>query len=122
MDPAPEDAYSSAVEPNTDSTSKEIYVDGPPGLRPAVGSGPYAPGPIESDWAPVMEFTAADIFQHLPFGDMLFIKVSLFVRRLLAELCPARVRSRRRGNSLLIYYNIAGFLSPNCECRVLLKD
>ena len=27
--------------------------------------------PIESDWAPIMEFTSADIFQHSPFGDML---------------------------------------------------
>ena len=29
------------------------------------------PLPIESDWAPIMEFTAADIFQQLPFGDIL---------------------------------------------------
>ena len=34
-------------------------------------SEPSAPLPIESDWAPVMEFTAADIFQHSPFGDIL---------------------------------------------------
>ena len=34
-------------------------------------SEPSAPLPIESDWAPIMEFTAADIFQHSPFGDML---------------------------------------------------
>ena len=27
--------------------------------------------PIESDWAPVMEFTSADIFQHSPLGDVL---------------------------------------------------
>ena len=26
---------------------------------------------IEPDWAPIMEFTAADIFQHSPFGDIL---------------------------------------------------
>ena len=30
-----------------------------------------APMPIESDWAPIMEFTAADIFQHSPFDDIL---------------------------------------------------
>src|SRR4051812_35563000 len=30
-----------------------------------------SPLPIESDWAPIMEFTAADIFQHSPFGDIL---------------------------------------------------
>ena len=33
-------------------------------------SEPPAPPPIESDWAP-MEFAAADIFQHSPFGDIL---------------------------------------------------
>ena len=37
----------------------------------APNSGPSAPLPIESDWAPVMEFTAADIFQHSPFRDIL---------------------------------------------------
>ena len=29
------------------------------------------PLPIEPDWAPIMEFTAADIFQHSPFGNIL---------------------------------------------------
>ena len=32
---------------------------------------PSAPLPIESDWALIMEFTATDIFQHSPFGDIL---------------------------------------------------
>ena len=32
---------------------------------------PPATPPIESDWAPIMEFTTADIFQHSPFGDIL---------------------------------------------------
>ena len=34
-----------------------------------------------------MEFTAADIFQHSPFGDMLNSLKSLFLRRLWAKLC-----------------------------------
>ena len=38
---------------------------------PATGSEPPAPVPIESDWAPILEFTSADIFQHSPLGDML---------------------------------------------------
>ena len=38
MDPAPEAAHSSAVEPNTDSTPKEVCVTGSPDLCPAVGS------------------------------------------------------------------------------------
>ena len=34
-------------------------------------SKPSAPLTIESDWVPIMEFTAADIFQHSPFGNIL---------------------------------------------------
>ena len=34
-------------------------------------SEPPVPLPIKSDWAPIMEFTAADVFQHSPFGDIL---------------------------------------------------
>src|SRR3954463_3536857 len=40
-----------------------------PASSPNFGSS--EPLPIESDWAPVMEFTAADIFQCSPFGDIL---------------------------------------------------
>ena len=29
------------------------------------------PIPIEPDWALIMEFTAADLFQHSPFGNIL---------------------------------------------------
>ena len=60
-----------AVEPNTDLTSKEACDTGPPDSYPAVGSSPHAPEPAEPGWAPVLEFTAADIFQHSPFGDVL---------------------------------------------------
>ena len=34
-------------------------------------SEPFAPLPIEPDWAPIMEFAIVDIFQHSPFGDIL---------------------------------------------------
>ena len=71
MDPAPEAAHSSALVPNTNSSPKGICVSGPPDSPPAACSGPRASVPIESNWAPVMEFTAADIFQHSPFGDVL---------------------------------------------------
>ena len=71
MEPAPEAAHSSAVEPSTGFTPKEAYATGPSDSCPAVGSSPCTPEPAESGWAPVMEFTAADIFQHAPFGDML---------------------------------------------------
>ena len=71
MDPAPEAGHSSEVEPNTDFTPKEACDTGPPNPYPAVGSRPRTSEPAESGWAPVMEFTATDIFQHSPFGDML---------------------------------------------------
>ena len=44
---------------------------GPPDTYSVVGSGPHTLEPVEPGWAPVMEFTTADIFQHSPFGDML---------------------------------------------------
>ena len=36
-----------------------------------MGSGLHASASIEPDWAPVLEFSSADIFQHLPFGNVL---------------------------------------------------
>ena len=71
MDPATEAAQSVAIEPNTDFTSYETRVAEPLGSSPAMGSEPPASVPIEPDWAPIMEFTSADIFQHSPFGDVL---------------------------------------------------
>ena len=71
MDPALQAAYSSAVEPNTGLTYVETCNPGPPDSYPIVGSGPHTLEPAELGWAPVMEFTAADIFQHSPFGDVL---------------------------------------------------
>ena len=71
MDPTPEAAHPSAVGPNTNFTPKEACDTGPMDSYPVVGSSPRTSEPAESGWAPVMEFTAADIFQYLPFGDML---------------------------------------------------
>ena len=71
MEPAPRAAHSSVVEPSTGFALREACVTGPPDSCQTVGSRPRAPEPAESGWAPVMEFTTADIFQHSPFGDML---------------------------------------------------
>ena len=70
MDPAVEALPLAAIEPNIDLTLHESRVVKLPDPSPATDSEPPAPVPIESDWAPIMEFTSADIFQHSPFGDI----------------------------------------------------
>ena len=62
MDPATEVAHSAALEPNTDFTSYETRVAGHLDSSPATGSELPVSVPIESDLAPIMEFTSADIF------------------------------------------------------------
>ena len=71
MDPAMKVAHSVALEPNTDFTSYETCVAEPLDSSPAMGSEPLASVPIKSDWAPIMEFTSADISQHSPCQETL---------------------------------------------------
>ena len=69
MDTASGAAIPTAIEPNTSPALRETRDSKEPDSSP--GFEPSAPLPIESDWAPIMEFTATDIFQHSPFGDIL---------------------------------------------------
>ena len=62
IDTAPEAAHPTMIEPNTDSTSDEVYVIGPSDSSPAIGSEPRASVPIISNGAPIMEFSSAYIF------------------------------------------------------------
>ena len=62
MDPATEAMHLPEREPNTDPPSCEGGVIEPLDSSAATGIEPRASMPIETDWAPVMEFTAADIF------------------------------------------------------------
>ena len=71
MDPTTEALSSMAIELNIDLTLHESHVVKLSDPSPATDSEPPTPIPIESDWAPIMEFTSADIFQHSPFGDIL---------------------------------------------------
>ena len=71
LNPATEAADSAALKPHTDPTSGLACVTGTSDSSPAMGSGPRASASIEPDWAPVLEFSSADIFQHSPFGNML---------------------------------------------------
>jgi len=69
LDTASGAATSTALEPNTYLVPHKAHDSEVPDSLPA--SAPPAPLPVESDWAPIMEFTATDIFQHSPFGDIL---------------------------------------------------
>ena len=69
LDTASGAAISMAIKPNTSLFLCEARDSKVPDSSP--DSEPSAPLPIESDWAPIMEFTAADIFQHSLFCDIL---------------------------------------------------
>ena len=69
LDTASGAAISTTIEPNTIPVLCEARDSKVPDS--SLDSEPSAPLPIESDWAPIMEFTAADIFRHSPFGDIL---------------------------------------------------
>ena len=59
------------VDPNTGLTSVEACNPNSLDSYPVVRSSPRTLEPTEPGWAPIMEFTTADIFQCSPFGDML---------------------------------------------------
>ena len=69
LDAASGAAISEAIEPDSSPALCVAHDSEEPNSSP--DSEPSARLPIESDWAPIMEFTAADIFQHSPFGDIL---------------------------------------------------
>ena len=69
LDAAQGAAISTVIEPNTSLVLCEACDSKVPDSFPDSES--PAPLPIEPDWAPIMEFTAADVFQHSPFGDIL---------------------------------------------------
>ena len=62
MDPVTEAVSSTVIEPNIDLTLHESRVAKLSDPSPTTDSEPPAPVPIESDWAPIMEFTSTDIF------------------------------------------------------------
>ena len=69
LDAASGAAIPTAIEPNTSPVLCETRDSKESDSSP--DSEPSAPQPIEFDWAQIMEFTAADIFQHSPFSDIL---------------------------------------------------
>ena len=71
IDPAMEAALLVVVELDIDFAPFKSRVAEPLDLSPATDSEPPTSVHVESDGAPIMEFTSADIFQHLPFSDIL---------------------------------------------------
>ena len=71
IDPTMKVALSVAMEPDTDFTPYESRVAEPLDSSPATNSEPLTSVPVESDGAPIMESTFADIFKHSPFGDVI---------------------------------------------------
>ena len=71
IDPAMKAALSVAIESDTYFTPYESRVAEPLISSPATVSEPLISMPVESDWAPIMVFTSADIFQHSSLGDVL---------------------------------------------------
>ena len=69
LDATPGAAISTAIEPNTSLVLCRARDSKVPDSVPDSESS--APLPIEPDWAPIMEFTATNVFQHSPFGDIL---------------------------------------------------
>ena len=69
LDAASRAAILEAIEPNSSPALRMAHDSEEPDSSP--NSEPPVPPPIESDWAPIMEFIAADIFQHSSFGDIL---------------------------------------------------
>ena len=68
LDPATEDPHSVAIAPNTDFTSYETRVAEPLDSSSATDSEPLVSVPIKSDWAPIMEFSSADISSTRPWA------------------------------------------------------
>ena len=62
---------STALEPHADSTPCNICSKGTPDSSPAISSGPCTLADTELDRLSVFEFSAADVFQHSPLGDVL---------------------------------------------------
>ena len=120
IDPATEAAFSAMIEPSIDLTLHESRDAELPDSSPATDSEPLTPVPIKSNWAPIMEFTFADIFRHAPFGDMLN---SLRYLSLSGESWPNYVRQdwdaddeeiRRPPTTRLVQYKKIHFHDDTC--------
>ena len=70
IDPAIEAALSVAIEPDTDFNPYESRVADPLDSSSVMDSEPLVSAPVESDWAPIMEFTSAQISFSTHLSEM----------------------------------------------------
>ena len=71
FNPTTEATDSLALEPHMDLNSHNILVTGTPDSSSGVRSKPCESTDAELDRLSIFEFSAADIFQHSPLGDVL---------------------------------------------------
>ena len=60
-----------ALEPHMDLTSRNTRVTGTPDSSPGISFEPCESADTDLDRLSIFEFSAADIFQHSPLGDVL---------------------------------------------------
>ena len=66
-----EASKSAAFEPHMDSAPCNIFFNRTSDSSPAISSGMCTPADTELDRLSIFEFSAADVFQHSPLGDVL---------------------------------------------------
>ena len=71
LNPTMEAADSTVLEPHMDLVSHDAYATGMPDSSLAIGSESCEPADAELDRLSIFKFSAADIFQHSPLGDVL---------------------------------------------------
>ena len=71
LNPITEAADPTALEPHTDFTSYDICINGTPDSSPATSSEPCESADAELNRLSIFKFSAANVFQHSPMGDVL---------------------------------------------------
>ena len=94
LNPATEATDSPALEPHIDLISHNTCAIESSDSSPAVSSKPCEPADAKLDHISIFEFSAADIFQHSPLGDVLnSLKKPILIGGFTVELYPVRTRS-----------------------------
>ena len=71
LNPTAKATDSTALEPKIDLKSDDVFFTRTPDSSLVITSKPYEPADAKLDRLSIFEFSAADIFQHSPLGDVL---------------------------------------------------